>query len=175
MQDPADMTVNATPRPEDTHDGSARFRILTAGFCALAAALSLLVMLIAASNWPSDEPSRLALLGVPLGAVVLLALAWGLVSETSWSLPLGVLWLYALVVIGVIEFVVAFFHGGITVPLGATAALLILTQRPGGHPHQALGEGDRRVAATLIGAYVVATLWPYAVGYLATPGASLVT
>ena len=175
MQEPADRPLDATPHPDGAHDASARFRTLTAGYCALAAALSVLVALIAGSNWPSDGPPRWALLGFPLGAVVLLVLAWGLVSEARWSLPLGVLWLYGLVVIGVIDFVVAFFHGGITVPLGAIAALLILTQRPGGLPRQALGEGDRRVAATLIAAYVVATLWPYAVGYLAAPGVSLLT
>ena len=76
--------------------------------------------------------------------------------------------------IGVIDVVVAFSHGGITVPLGAIAALVILTQRPRG-ARLGLGGRDRWAAATLIGVYVLATMWPYAVGYLATPDANLLT
>jgi hypothetical protein len=100
----------------------------------LGAAVSLLVLLVAASSRTADGPPSVALLGIPLGIVVLLVLAWGLVSETAWSVPLAIVLLCWLVLIGGIEIVEALTHGGIDIPLVAIAALLILTQRPRGGP-----------------------------------------
>ncbi len=123
MKDSVDLSVGAASQAERSHALVARFKVMTAGFCALMAAISVFVLLVASSNWPPDGPSKAALLGVALGAIVLLALAWGLVWDTAWSIPLAVLWLYWLVLIGIIDVVAAFSHGGITVPLGTIAAL----------------------------------------------------
>lgn len=169
MEHPARTRVDATARAERIHDPGARFRTLAAGLCVLSAAIALLVLLVAASSWPADGPSALALLGIPLGIVVLLVLAWGLVSETAWSVPMAILLLCWLVAIGGVEVAEALTRGGIHIPLAAIAALLILTQRPRGDQRPAVHGRDRWIVAMLMGAYLAASLWPYAAGYLSAP------
>jgi hypothetical protein len=115
-------------------------------------------------------PTIVALVAVVLaGSLPALALA-GLVRWTAWRIGVAVIALWFLVLTGVLDLVAALAAGGLTIPLLAIGALIVLWRRPA--TSRSVGRGRIEAVAILLGA--TALLWGPLTSAALRPGSPLV-
>jgi hypothetical protein len=111
-----------------------------------------------------------ALAGLPFGTVALVVAAVGLRAARRWAHPASVALLAVLVISGAVRFV-ASLQTGITIPIEAIAAALVL-RLPRDPERVRLAARDRWLVGSLAALYLMASIWPAVTDAALRPGAS---
>ena len=155
--------------PNDLADPDA-FAFRATVFLLFAAVLIAVLAIVARVGAPDDPDLALALLGVPVVYVGLLAAVWGLREASPWAAPaaIGIMWLWVIEgVIGTLGACVAPpALTSVSIPVGAIAAAVVLWTSAGLRDKRPLTEEQQNTAAIVIAVVAVGMLWPYAIGLL---------
>jgi hypothetical protein len=161
------ITAQATGRP------SREYRATTA--LVLSGLFTLLVVLLYGRTISSVPViGAFWLVGPVIGAVVELVLAFGLALRLQWAKAAMTPVLWILGVSGVLTFLASLATGRFDIPIGAILVAWALRAPPSSTPHAAPGQSTSSVlTAILVGAFLVATVWPVIVPAATQPGGPL--
>lgn len=105
---------------------------------------------------------RMALVpGVVLGLAWCTALLLGLAARRPWAISAAIWVCVGLVVLGLVRALIDLAAGRVTIPLEAIFAAVVLAARPPVGDRPTLDGGERRIAAAVVGFFVVSSIWPY--------------